>query len=139
MLLLSGRVSVPKPLSQIQRSTLRLLQGLSPRPSIGGFGLRQLHDKRNLDQDEVKVYAHLLNQSAQNMAYHVASGDDAITQYIYNATTNMIQQKWMDNPPDRTAEDILNNLKTQKDEEETNSRWEGFKNIFRRSADQDGD
>ena len=39
VLLLSGRVSVPKPLSQIQRSTLRLLQGLSPRPSIGGFGL----------------------------------------------------------------------------------------------------
>ena len=38
VLLVSGRVSVPKPLSQIQRSTLRLLQGLSPRPSIGGFG-----------------------------------------------------------------------------------------------------
>ena len=33
-------VSVPKPLSQIQRSTLWLLQGLSPRPSLGGFGLR---------------------------------------------------------------------------------------------------
>ena len=101
--------------------------------------LRQLHDKQNLDHDEVKVYAHLLNQSAQNMTYHVASGDDTITQYIHNATTNMIQQKWMDNPPDRTAEDILNNLKTQKDEEETKSRWEEFKNIFRRSADQDGD
>ena len=38
VLLVSGRVSVPKPLSQIQRSTLRLLQGLSPRPSFGGFG-----------------------------------------------------------------------------------------------------
>ena len=31
--------SVPKPLSQIQRSTRWLLQGLSPRPSFGGFGL----------------------------------------------------------------------------------------------------
>ena len=100
--------------------------------------LRQLHDKRNLDQDEVKVYAHLLNQSAQNMAHQVASGDDAITQYIYSATTHMIQEKWMDNPPDRTAEDILNNLKTQKDEEETKSPWEGLRNFFRRSADQDG-
>ena len=40
VLLVSGRVSVPKPLSQIQRSTLCLLQGLSPRPSLGGFGLR---------------------------------------------------------------------------------------------------
>ena len=39
MLLVSGRVSVPKPLSQIQRSTRWLLQGLSPRPSFGGFGL----------------------------------------------------------------------------------------------------
>ena len=38
--LVSGRVSVPKPLSQIQRSTRWLLQGLSPRPSFGGFGLR---------------------------------------------------------------------------------------------------
>ena len=38
VLLVSGRVSVPKPLSQIQRSTLCLLQGLSPRPSLGGFG-----------------------------------------------------------------------------------------------------
>ncbi len=38
MLLVSGRVSVPKPLSQIQRSTLCLLQGLSPRTSFGGFG-----------------------------------------------------------------------------------------------------
>ena len=35
---LSGRVSVPKPLSQIQRSTRWLLQGLSPT-SFGGFGL----------------------------------------------------------------------------------------------------
>ena len=41
MLLVSGRVSVPKPLSQIHRSTLWLLQGLSPRPSFGGFGLTQ--------------------------------------------------------------------------------------------------
>ena len=40
MLLVSGRVSVPKPLSQIQRSTRWLLQGLSPRPSFGGFGIR---------------------------------------------------------------------------------------------------
>ena len=42
MLLVSGRVSVPKPLSQIQRSTRWLLQGLSPRTSFGGFGLRDL-------------------------------------------------------------------------------------------------
>ena len=41
VLLVSGRVSVPKPLSQIHRSTLCLLQGLSPRPSFGGFGLRE--------------------------------------------------------------------------------------------------
>ena len=40
MLLVSGRVSVPKPLSQIQRGTRRLLQGLSPRTSFGGFGFR---------------------------------------------------------------------------------------------------
>ena len=33
-----GGVSVPKPLSQIQRSTRWLLQGLSPRTSFGGFG-----------------------------------------------------------------------------------------------------
>ena len=39
VLLVSGRFSVPKPLSQIQRSTLWLLQGLSQRPSFGGFGL----------------------------------------------------------------------------------------------------
>ena len=41
MLLVSGRVSVPKPLSQIQRGTRWLLQGLSPRTSFGGFGLRK--------------------------------------------------------------------------------------------------
>ena len=40
VLLVSMRFSVPKPLSQIRRSTLWLLQGLSPRPSLGGFGLR---------------------------------------------------------------------------------------------------
>ena len=33
--------SVPKPLSRIQRSTLWLLQGLSPKSSFGGFGLTQ--------------------------------------------------------------------------------------------------
>ena len=43
VLLVSGRVSVPKPLSQIQRSTRWLLQGLSPRTSFGGFGLKELH------------------------------------------------------------------------------------------------
>ena len=41
VLLVSGRVSVPKPLSQIQRGTRRLLQGLSPRTSFGGFGLKE--------------------------------------------------------------------------------------------------
>ena len=40
MLLVSGQVSVPKPLSQIQRSTLWLLQRLSLRLSFGGFGFR---------------------------------------------------------------------------------------------------
>ena len=39
VLLVSGRVSVSKPFSQIQRSTLWLLQGLSPKSSFGGFGL----------------------------------------------------------------------------------------------------
>ena len=33
------RFSAPKPLSQIQRSTLQVLQELSPRPSFGGCGL----------------------------------------------------------------------------------------------------
>ena len=36
LLLVSGRFSVSKPLSQIRRSALWLLQGLSPRPSFGG-------------------------------------------------------------------------------------------------------
>ena len=35
-----GPFFATKPLSQIQRSTLWLLQGLSPRPSFGGFGFR---------------------------------------------------------------------------------------------------
>ena len=39
VLLVSRQFSVPKPLSQIQRSTLWLLQGLSPKSSFGGFGL----------------------------------------------------------------------------------------------------
>ena len=36
-----GRFAVTKPLSQIHGGTLSLLQGLSPRPSFGGFGLRR--------------------------------------------------------------------------------------------------
>ena len=40
VLLVSGRFSVSKPFSQIQRSTLWLLQGLSPKSSFGGFGIR---------------------------------------------------------------------------------------------------
>ena len=50
VLLVSGRVSVPKPLSQIQRSTRCLLQGLSPRPSFGGFGLREAAHHLNADE-----------------------------------------------------------------------------------------
>ena len=42
VLLFWDRFSVSKLLSQIQRSTLWLLQGLSQRPSFGGFGLREL-------------------------------------------------------------------------------------------------
>ena len=34
-----GRFAVTKPLSQIHGGTLSLLQGLSLRPSFGGFGL----------------------------------------------------------------------------------------------------
>ncbi len=57
MLLVSGRVSVPKPLSQIQRSTRWLLQWLSPRTSFGGFGLsvrarqKNIRVKANIDPD----------------------------------------------------------------------------------------
>ena len=40
VLLLWDSFAVTKPLSQIQRSTLWLLQGLSPRPPLGGFGLK---------------------------------------------------------------------------------------------------
>ena len=50
MLLVSGWVSVPKPSSQIQRSTRWLLQGLSPRPSFGGFGLREAAHHLNADE-----------------------------------------------------------------------------------------
>ena len=46
VLLVSGRVSVPKSLSQIKRSTLWLLQRLSPRPSFSGFGLKRLNRLR---------------------------------------------------------------------------------------------
>ena len=42
VLLFRGRFFATKPLSQIQRSTLWLLQGLSPRPSFGGFGLNEV-------------------------------------------------------------------------------------------------
>ena len=42
VLLFWDRFSVSKLLSQIQRSTLWLLQGLSQRPSFGGFGIREL-------------------------------------------------------------------------------------------------
>ena len=56
MLLVSRQFSVPKPLSQIQRSTLWLLQGLSPKSSFGGFGLnlqRQLSRLSLLIIDEL--------------------------------------------------------------------------------------
>ena len=101
--------------------------------------LNHLHDKQALDQDEIKVYAHLLHQTAEAIKPRVAAGDPDITQYLDTVTTHMIQAKWMDDPPDRTAEDTLNNLKTRKEEEETKSPWEGLRNFFRRSADQDGD
>ena len=41
--LISRWFSVPKPLSQIQRSTLWPLQGANLTPSFGGFGLRRLN------------------------------------------------------------------------------------------------
>ena len=39
VLLFWGRFLVAKALSQIKRNTHRLVQGLSPRPLHGGFGL----------------------------------------------------------------------------------------------------
>ena len=45
VLLVSRQFSVPKPLSQIQRSTLWLLQGLSPKSSFGGFGITGNNDR----------------------------------------------------------------------------------------------
>ena len=57
MLLVSGLVSVPKPLSQIQRSTLWLLQGLSPRTSFGGFGL----NRRLAESDALRQVAAAIN------------------------------------------------------------------------------
>ena len=46
VLLVSGRFSGSIPFSQIQRSTLWLLQGLSPKSSFGGFGLRSVVSRR---------------------------------------------------------------------------------------------
>ena len=58
VLLLSGLVSVPKPLSQIQRSTRWLLQGLSPRTSFGGFGFSP-SNRRYQGPMNHTVYRHL--------------------------------------------------------------------------------
>ncbi len=78
MLLVSGLVSVPKPLSQIQRSTRWLLQGLSPRPSFGGFGLRL--DKTSLtftvdDWDD-----------AQTVTVTAEEDDDGVTDAVATLT-----------------------------------------------------
>ena len=103
--------------------------------------LQNLHDKPKLDQDEVRVYAHLIHESAQNLAHQTLSTDPdkAVNEYINNVAVHMIQAKWMENPPDRTAEDILNDLKKQKEEQEEKSLLETFKNIFRRNRDEDDD
>ena len=55
-----GRFAVSKPLSQIQRSTLLLLQKASHMPSFGGFGLRdELARLADFDlSDVVPILAH---------------------------------------------------------------------------------
>ena len=72
VLLVSGRVSVPKPLSQIQRSTRWLLQGLSPKPSFGGFGLngaveraQRTHTEEFYEVVEFSLGVDTINQELQ--------------------------------------------------------------------------
>ena len=68
VLLFRGRFFATKPLSQIQRSTLWLLQGLSPRPSFGGFGLILLAMFRSI---VIPVKAIALNLLSVGAAYGV--------------------------------------------------------------------
>ena len=79
VLLVSGRVSVPKPLSQIQRSTLCLLQGLSPRPSLGGFGFTQATLSADIEALAAEVEARVAewdrtkkDATRKNAALHAA-------------------------------------------------------------------
>ena len=76
MLLVSGRVSVPKPLSQIQRSTRWLLQGLSPRTSFGGFGLK---DSDNTPVANADVWANSFDGRGGNGTRTASDGTYTIT------------------------------------------------------------
>ena len=94
VLLVSGRVSVPKPLSQIQRSTRWLLQGLSPRTSFGGFGL-----KRN---PLVSL--------------------DLSTEEIVSSLNRAIPPKWVESVVDQAFEDVGSYVAGERDEFELTIR-----------------
>ena len=82
MLLVSGLVSVPKPLSQIQRSTLWLLQGLSPRPSFGGFGLRVGKDP------EVIVAPQLAARVHEPRSEYIKDAEDRKLAFVWYALSS---------------------------------------------------
>ena len=70
MLLLWDCFAVTKPLSQIQRSTLWLLQGLSPRPPFGGFGLSD-------SSEELAEVTRLLDYASGAVVVHVPIAPDS--------------------------------------------------------------
>ena len=88
MLLFRGRFFATKPLSQIQRSTLWLLQGLSPRPSFGGFGLSPTvsDGKGGTDTATVSITVIPVNDPpvAQNDAATVLEGGSVVVSVLVN-------------------------------------------------------
>ena len=103
VLLFWDRFSVSKLLSQIQRSTLWLLQGLSQRPSFGGFGLRELFvwmamfqssssQKAGCNQGPLfRLWSELTpfqSSSSQKAGCNVFAPSHAVSQFLFQSSSS---------------------------------------------------
>ena len=115
--------------------------------------LQDLHDKLELDAREIRAYAYLLHEAMRSLIEELeaqqrqqgyvqnSEREERLSEYLAEAVKHMIQSKWMDEPPERHAEEILNGVQETTAQatgggagEEKQSTWSRLKGMFNRNG-----
>ena len=99
--------------------------------------LNHYHNKENLDYDEHKVYAYLLDRSKETLLNNIPGHDQAASDYLTQAVNHMIKEKAAGQALERPIEENFNRSPARatrpapkQQEDDQQNAWQKVKGIF---------